>query len=1345
MNKIFQHGLLALSCLAALTCFGGSAQTAPPDDCDVATVDARMSKYEYRPGQVIVKFKETSAARVRTSRQGPVRSGVAAVDNVFRTLGVRRIEALMPLTGAETFARRAKAFNGTEVATPSMERAFLVEIAADHSVEEAVEILAAIEDVEYAEPNYVVRLLTTDTDINDPYYSLQYGLKDINIYPLWGQPVLSKEGVVIGIIDTGVDIMHPDLKDNIWTNPKEGSGVTDYDDDNNGYVDDLHGYDFVNQTGVIADYNGHGTHCAGIAGACGNNGIGITGANPNARIMPLTAMQSNGTGDVGTIIMALDYAVANGAQVISMSFGTYAHSIAFEQALGRAYQKAVLVAAAGNDGRCVNMNHLHFPITPAPMFPAAYTFVLGVQASKAGGGLADFSNYDDDGPTYSPYSEDKLYNYELTAPGVGIMSTYPNGQYKQLNGTSMACPLVAGAVSRLLQSKEVTNKEEFFGDLINSVTPEGNLDIYRAYTMSDADRKPALQIINVDMIDADGDGRPDAGEILEFYPVVRNTWGTAANIRLELDCAETANTWCEFLTTSAEFGSTLSSYGKGRSANPLRIKLKDNVVNGRICRLKLTATCDNGTSSEQEIELTVENGVEIGGIIEGEVTLHAGVQYIVTRKLVIAEKATLHIEPGTVIKFHPNTGISVAEGKTRVYGDTIELPWNNIKCFDKYPDAGKIIAKGIPGKMIKFMPSNFHLGNDDNILSFGPNSEMEYCEFSYLSQIESSFSSTATNTFSDPNKLYFNSTGYFKNCIFNNIKVFIPSMLNYDSYLPIFLSTFYDNICNNFPNISTYSCNFVNNSGSAPKIVFKGKSTLNATGSNCFSNWYKKSAVEDRPYSVYMYSEDANIRLPEPIFYFGSARPDILRDWILDINNGFGTSSLDLSTVATRPIADAHGIVWKVVVDGYDALDEYDMLPPLGVGRHKFEVYFNRPMNKEKAPMVAMGVRAPYTQQAISEDGSWNEAGDIYTVYFTVTGKQNIDGVNRIYVAQAEDNEFFEIPVENFRFNVNVQAAGSLSTGFFGEAGLGRVNLAWEDLDMNFEDIMGYNMYRINPETEDTVKINDRLIEAGTTTFTDYDVVPGKTYRYYYKVMTTALKENDPSKTVAVTPLTSVQGDANGSGAVDVADVLTAVNYASGMEPKPFIFEAADMNSDGDIDIVDVVGIINVILGTSAPLGVQNMAEVTVTVKDGVVWVNTPVELAGVQFDITTTRDNPPTVLEALQGFETAGSWRNENCYRFIAYNLGGRTLAPGNHALLRIGAATVTDARISDPLGANVTVLFGSTEGVDVTDIDNNRVGGTLPGVYNIFGIKVGENTSDLERLPAGVYIVNGWKVLKR
>ena len=393
----------------------------------------------FRQGEVIVKFK-TGSAMGNMARSSSRVSAVSSMSRVMSEIGATAIEPLMPLTGElkQNAARSAKGFNGKDVEIKDMSTLYTVRFdeTKQQDVHAVVDKLKTIDDVEFAEPNYLVYTTATgDGDLynKDPLYNnnVYWGITGINIYNLWNAPKITTKRPVIAILDTGIDITHPDLAANIWTNKLENEGAEGRDDDANGFKDDIHGWDFVNNSPRIRDNNGHGTHCAGIAAAGGGNGIGAAGVNPDAWIMPVTVMQSDGTGDVATIIKGIDYAVANGADVISMSFGGYSNSMAEEQALAHAYATAILVAAAGNDGYCMNHAACNMPKgvnAPMPMFPAAYTFVLGVQSSQSGGGLASFSNYDDDGPFYSGYGEDKLYNYELTAPGVKIISTFPKSQ-----------------------------------------------------------------------------------------------------------------------------------------------------------------------------------------------------------------------------------------------------------------------------------------------------------------------------------------------------------------------------------------------------------------------------------------------------------------------------------------------------------------------------------------------------------------------------------------------------------------------------------------------------------------------------------------------------------------------------------------------------------------------------------------------------------------------------------------------------------------------------------------------------------------------------------------------------
>ena len=314
------------------------------------------------------------------------------------------------------------------------------------------------------------------------------------------------------------------------------------------------------------------------------------------------------------------------------------------------------------------------------------------------------------------------------------------------------------------------------------------------------------------------------------------------------------------------------------------------------------------------------------------------------------------------------------------------------------------------------------------------------------------------------------------------------------------------------------------------------------------------------------------------------------------------------------------------------------------------------------------------------------------------------------------------------------------------EAGLGKVNLTWNNENNNFDDAMGFNIYRYTideNEQADTVKVNQTIVDIETTEFTDYDVKPGETYHYYYKVLSTDLQEYDVSNVVAATPLTSELGDANGDAEVNVSDVITTVNYAAGLDPKPFIFEAADMNTDQNIDILDVVGIIQKILHkTAAPVMTMNEAQAVYTIENGVLYVESPVALAGVQALVNhPTPNTQHQVASDLEGFEHVTAWLSDNDMLFLAYNMNGKTLAPGKHALLKIGDADVTQIRLSDTQGHNVEVVAG--EGTTAIDNMGSKVQ-LQGGVFNLKGQKVFGKSGDLQKLPKGVYIINGEKVVK-
>ena len=245
------------------------------------------------------------------------------------------------------------------------------------------EVLAAYRnraDVEYAEFNPIISICATP---NDPSYGEQWSLAKIHAPEAWDTCHGGNE-VVVAVIDTGVDYNHRDLQGNLWVNEAELNGVPGVDDDGNGYVDDIHGYNFAYNNSDPIDDHGHGTHVTGIVAAAGNNDLDVAGVCWNARIMAIKILGADGDGTAADAVPAIYYAVANGADIISGSWGGQESSDALKEAIAYANRQGVIVvAAAGNEG------------SDAPYYPAAYPEVLSVAATDSSDHRWYLSNYGD--------------------------------------------------------------------------------------------------------------------------------------------------------------------------------------------------------------------------------------------------------------------------------------------------------------------------------------------------------------------------------------------------------------------------------------------------------------------------------------------------------------------------------------------------------------------------------------------------------------------------------------------------------------------------------------------------------------------------------------------------------------------------------------------------------------------------------------------------------------------------------------------------------------------------------------------------------------------------------------
>lgn len=419
----------------------------------------------YADGYVIVKFKPAVAEQLRATVAADPAGGVVAAAALPTTLaplaakvGMVRMEPLFPpalLARAldhsrspqlqARLARRELTIIGE---LPRLDTIYRVQITGD--VQSAVATLAADPQVEYAQPDYRRQATVIP---NDTFFTPTdlWGLYKVNAPTAWD--TATGAGVVVAVVDSGVDITHPDLQANIYSAPNEiaGNGL---DDDSNGYVDDVTGWDFFEYDNSPNDTNGHGTHVAGTIAAVGNNQRGVVGLAYNSKIMPLRGLGTDGGGWDSGLSQAIVYAALNGADVINNSWGGSGRSPLATDAINLAYSLGVIiVSAAGNS----NMESCQFS-------PANVEKSITVAATDPSDVKTYYSNYGVKLDVAAPGGIGQIPAYGIlsTAPPTSYLeSTYgvptqtgPNGEkYMAISGTSMAAPHVAALAALLIQRR----------------------------------------------------------------------------------------------------------------------------------------------------------------------------------------------------------------------------------------------------------------------------------------------------------------------------------------------------------------------------------------------------------------------------------------------------------------------------------------------------------------------------------------------------------------------------------------------------------------------------------------------------------------------------------------------------------------------------------------------------------------------------------------------------------------------------------------------------------------------------------------------------------------------------
>ena len=980
--------------------------------------------------------------------------------------------------------------------------------------------------------------------------------------------------VVVAVIDTGVDYTHPDLQANMWVNTAEipGNGI---DDDNNGYIDDVYGANTVADNGGAdgaegdpMDDHGHGTHVAGIIGAA-NNREGIVGVAYNAKIMAVKAGQATGVFNQSDIAEAILYAYDMGADVINMSFGGAACSIAVQDALSTAYTRATLVASAGNDGMPNEITG-NFEV-PLPNYPAALSYVVGVMSVGALGVESGFTNWD-----VYPYNS---VEYEVYAPGEGIMSTLPGGKYGRLSGTSMAAPIVSGAAA-LLRSY-YTDRDMYSSRFISAQLSATSgdeaicvnmaihglhnlpmrLNVYDALTKLP---KPDVALYEHYLFDGEdiaegnnGDGVVDAGETIEIGAVLRNRWGMSENTIVSIDAdgdAGIANPYVEILTGSANFEGvgtystkdTLLRNEQGvitGTENPLVIKIADNCPNDYLIKLNVTITYGNGLDeedhttyeSEAAIEFWVRNGVILTGQITEDQTWTKDNYYIIPSSLYIAEGATVTVEPGTQIQF---------------WSDDPEDPYAE-EGIAKLTVAGELCVKGTQEEPVNIFPSEMMMqyivdirSEKEGIVKFNYTNivnpylvvnRIDHCKLTravedtlYTRGMQGGM---VTNTWGQPLKI---ENAEVANTIFIDLQGrshdytimggiasgnFIVSNCNIEnsifnkcSFQGVGGSSFVDSIfidCGVWKDEkynNIYSSSFVLDS----KQQFDGNVLLNNFNAPDINNWLRIQAGNR---NLNISNEAINLSGN----YWGTTDEELIERQIVDFDDYNTLADIYAGDYLTEAPEDT----FPFVVDAYLLNSDGERVRTVGNETVTFVVEFNRDMDTTMPLRVRFGAAEPYGEYEV--EGSFVNARRWEGTYTLKTTIENGNQVINIENGRAADDAWLILCESAGRFQFEIDTTAAQAMIMQAEPSETGIKLTWMQDD--FDTLAGYNVYRSEQEDGFYQRLNDYVIPVGTNEFFDDTVEPGKLYYYNFTVVQTDLSESSPSGKISVMSLDTMAPD----------------------------------------------------------------------------------------------------------------------------------------------------------------------------------------------------------------------------
>lgn len=988
--------------------------------------------------------------------------------------------------------------------------------------------------------------------------------------------------VTVAVIDTGVDYNHEDLRANMWANPNEipGNGI---DDDGDGYIDDVYGVNVLDGTegadaGDPMDDHGHGTHVAGIIAAANNN-KGSVGVAYNCKIMAIKAGNGSGYFNNSSIAKAVMYAYEHGADVINMSFGGSGVSYVVQEALETAYERCVLVAAAGNDGAP------NEGLGALPNYPGAFPFVVGVMSESALHVESAFTNFD--------VIKDNKVEYEAYAPGEDMYSSIPNNRYAKWSGTSMAAPVVSGAAA-LLRSLHPDRKTfptkaimsricSSDGHDISCCNPTrhchphnlpSGLNIFNALTK---DPRPEVSLYDYYTFDNIGNdnnnGVIDAGETINLGVVLKNKGGAAKGVEVRIDTLSETGIADRYIAPTIGMISmkNIGTYSlqdcgeiKGTETNkvigvetPLQFKVADNCPNDYMCDIRVKISWKNGLddkdktaySSEGVAQIAVQKGVLLPKVIDKDTRLTKDRLYILNSTMVIEEGVTLVVDPGVTIQFFASS--------TNKYESTYSklILINN----------GKVDAKGSENERIVFRPSA--LFSSLPVRIHGRNFNFEYCDFYNLTQDDAergiqgdvrfygcSFAGTTPDswftyyyTFDGTSVDFILAAKEITACSFEEcyyFKIFVDVMAN-STFKNVLIK---DGGIRDQGICITRSC--------TDCLFYTGRFLSENERIEYLSLVLGGLISQVPPGFEYSESKDVSYAFTNNTFvYANSGKHDVFRiktltdrkaatatqgycNSLVLANNLFwgmtqeeidniiydyyddGTSTiLDYSQGLNNP---DYSTAYPIALDAHFEDADGVRQDSVGASTYKCVVTMSRDMDTSIPLKVCFGSVYPYSDYTV--EGNWKEdSKTIWEGTYTFNSKYE-GGINQflIYNGRADDNHALEL-VRDYRLSFKIDVTSAQSMNLQASSDINGVKLTWFQDD--YPTVAGYNLYKSTAKDGLYTKVNKHLFNYDETEYLDKEVEPGVTYYYNFTVVLTDMSESKPSGKTVVTTYDSMAPD----------------------------------------------------------------------------------------------------------------------------------------------------------------------------------------------------------------------------